>query len=281
MGFCSAEALEQYNNGIIRRAVPQPPAAGGTAGNKDESSASSSNASVAGTTVRITSGDLDLNLARRVLSYALQGDTQSVLQYAAPQASKAALAAMVSVLSGSAKETGHCWAEVEAIEVHKILWAGKTGPAVPAYVALGDCEKARPRLLMFIDPKGLVTRTGTGGLVSKSTTDQIEQKAQALAESLLRSDFSTFSKNLSPAIEGQSQSIPGTVNEVAQNLGGFERIVASQKEPYADIVVVTALYQRGAISLEILFDPSLRIANWYIQAAGKPRYFWQEFWDIK
>jgi CHAT domain-containing protein/tetratricopeptide (TPR) repeat protein len=279
IGYCDPAPLVQYNDGVIRRAAPQPVAAGGSAENKNEAAAPGS--PVAPPSAKVVLADPNLNLARRVLSYALHGDTQSVFQAAAPQANREAIAGMVTRLSGLAKEMGHCQAEAEAIEVHKILWAGKGQPPIPAYVVIGDCEKARPRLLMFIDPNGLITRTGTGGFVSKSTKDQIEQKAQALAESLLHSDFATFSKNLSHALEGQSQSIPGIVNALVQNLGGFERIVASQKYPYADIVVVTALYQRGAISVEIAFDPSLKIAGWYVQIAGKPRYFWQEFWDVK
>jgi CHAT domain-containing protein len=277
IGYCDPDPLVQYNDGVIRRAALQPASAGSNAEIKNEAPVPIS--PVAPTRTKVVPADPNLNLARRVFSYALHGDAQSVIQSAAPQANRVALTAMTAFLSGKVKDIGPCRMEAETIEVHKILWASKGGLPVPAYVALGNCGRARPRLLMFIDPNGLITRTGTGGFVSTSTATQIEQKAQALAESLFRGDYAPFIKNLAPALEGQSQNIPGVVNSVVQNLGGFKRIVASQKFPYVDTVVVTALYQRTAVSLEISFDTSLRIANWYIQTAEKPRYFWQEFWD--
>src|SRR5262249_30642871 len=98
IGFCGSEPLVQYNDGIIRSTVPLPPA-----------------------TAKIAPHDPNLNLARRVLSSALHGDTQSVFQAAAPQANREAIAGMVTHLSGLAKEMGHCQEEAEAIEVHKIL----------------------------------------------------------------------------------------------------------------------------------------------------------------
>jgi hypothetical protein len=42
---------------------------------------------------------------------------------------------------------------------------------------------------------------------------------------------------------------------MVRNLGKLERIDTSQKYPYADIVVVTALYQREGISVEICLIP--------------------------
>ena len=277
IGYCDPEPLVQYNDGVIRRAALQPAAADGNGPIKNEAPVPVS--PVAPPRTKVVPADPNLNLARRVLSYALHGDTESVIQSAAPQANRAAITTMTTFLSEQIKDIGPCRMEAEAIEVHKILWASKGGIPVPAYIALGDCEKARPRLLMFIDTNGQVTRTGRGGFVSTSTATQVQEKAKALAESLFRADYAPFIKNLAPVMEKQSQNIPGVVNSVVQNLGSFQRVVVSQKFPYVDTVVVTALYQRTAVSLEISFDTSLRIANWYIQTADKPRYFWQEFLD--
>ncbi len=280
IGFCGAESLQQFNNGVIRSTVPDAAATADKPSNKEEKPEPAANVPGARMDTAVTPADSNVVLARQVLASALQGDAKSIFQHVAPEADKTHITAMVSFLSNSVKGRSHCSSQSETVEVHKVLWADRHGGVVPAYVAIGDCETARPRLLLFIDQKGLITRTGTGGFVSKSFPQQIEQRAQDLAELLLRRDFKAFSENFTPKQLTQLEDLPAILDSVVQNLGTFQRIVASQKYPYADIVVVTGLFERGTVNVEIYFDTALRVSNWHVQTADKPRYFWQEFKDV-
>ena len=287
IGFCEPEPLIRYNDGKFRinPSVPSGASEGRTnsAPAPVTGSGSKSAASVTGAGTKsgtaIPASDQNSGIARQILAYALRGESQSVFKHLTPDADRAAIGAMVGFLSGSANKLGNCPAE--GIEVHKILWAARNGRSAPAYVVIGDCEKARPRLLLFMDNNGLVSRTGSGGIISKTTSDQIKQRAQNLAESLLRGNFAAFADNFSPSMPPQFQNVSAIINSAVQNLGSFEKISASQKFPYADVVVVTAVYQRGAVNVEISLDPALRIAAWYAQTADKPGYFWQEFRDLQ
>jgi CHAT domain-containing protein len=288
IGFCGPEPLVRYNDGKFRinRSVPSEANSGAGTNSATAPVTGSGSKSVASVTgagpksgTAIPSSDQNSGIARQILAFALRGESQDVFKHLTPDADKGAIGAMVGFLSGSANKLGNC--PVEGIEVHKILWVARSGRSAPAYVVIGDCEKARPRLLLFMDNNGLVYRTGTGGIISKTTSDQIKQRAQNLAESLLRGDFAAFAGNFSSSMPPQFQNVSAIINSAVQNLGSFEKILASKTFPYADVVVVTAVYQRGTVNVEISFDPALKIAAWYAQTADKPGYFWQEFRDLQ
>jgi hypothetical protein len=45
-------------------------------------------------------------------------------------------------------------------------------------------------------------------------------------------------------------------------------VADSRKDLYLDIVIVTCVYEKGRISLEIDFDPGLKIRDWYLHFCG-------------
>lgn len=92
ISMCGAEPLVQYNNSIIRRKAP-----GGSAAN---AAPAKENAPA------VPPPDPKAVVSRQVLSLAMQGNYQGIFKYLAPEADKAAIAAMVNSFSGQKSLVG-------------------------------------------------------------------------------------------------------------------------------------------------------------------------------